>query len=87
MLIYLLVSLSCRCLTQEDQGRHHFKSYSIVSICLKFLLLGVVIVLFCFWVEGMNLAHLTGEAAIQGTEVALGMSFILGLVNVFSAMS
>jgi len=38
-------------------------------------------------VEGMNLAHLTGEAAIQGTEVALGMSFILGLVNVFSAMS
>ena len=87
MLIYLLVSLSCRCLTQEDQGRHHFKSYSIVSICLKFFLLSVVIVLFCFWVEGMNLAHLTGEAAIQGTEVALGMSFILGLVNVFSAMS
>jgi len=84
MLIYLLVSLSCRCLTQEDRGRHYFKSYSIVSICLKTLLLGVVIF---FLVEGMNLAHLTGEAAIQGTEVALGMSFILGLVNVFSAMS
>jgi len=26
-----------------------------------------------FLVEGMNLAHLTGEAAIQGTEVALGV--------------
>jgi len=70
MLIYLLVSLSCRCLTQEDRGRHYFKSYSIVSICLKTLLLGVVIF---FLVEGMNLAHLTGEAAIQGTEVALGV--------------
>lgn len=35
----------------------------------------------------MNLAHHTGEAAIQDTGVGLGMPFILGLVNVFLLMS
>jgi len=50
------------------------------------ILLGVVVVFF-FQVKGMDLAHLTREAAIQGTEVALGMPFILGPVNVFLPMS
>jgi len=36
------------------------------------ILLGVVIVFFP-QVKGMDLAHLTREAAIQGTEVALGV--------------
>lgn len=36
------------------------------------MLLGVVII-YLFLAKGMNPAHLTGEAAIQVTEVALGM--------------
>lgn len=43
--------------------------------------------LFVFWGEGMNLAHHTGEAAIQDTGVALGIPFILGLVNMFLLMT
>jgi|UPI000220BA7D hypothetical protein len=60
----------------------YFKNL-LVSICLQVILLGVLIVF--LQVKGMDLAHLTREA--QGTEVALGMPFILGPVNVFLPMS
>lgn len=93
--INIFISLSCRCLTQEDRGRHYFetrtasylKTLSLVSICFQMTLLGVVIFFFPPQVKGMDLAPLTQEAAIQGTEVGLGMPFILGPVNMFLLMS
>lgn len=96
--VNIFVSLSCRrCLTQEDQGRHYFKTLnSLLSKNLEpcFDLSSNDLAWCCdsfffpfFQVKGMDLAHLTREAAIQGTEVALGMPFILGPVNVFLPMS
>jgi len=93
--VNIFISLSCRrCLTQGDQGRHYFKTLnSLLSKNLEpcFDLSSNDLARCCdsffFQVKGMDLAHLTREAAIQGTEVALGMPFILGLVNVFLPMS